>query len=169
MQKLLIGAVPQQEIAAAKKVISELQDYKNRYWAIGLNGDTLQPDGFLRFFNARNLPFQYFVRSQGVAVGEQSAYDDNIATLNQYIEQVRDREISAIEATINELLNYKNRYWAIGLNGDTLQPDGFVTFFGSRELPFQYFVRSQGVALGEQFAYDENIATLRNYIISISD
>ena len=168
MEKLLIATVPQQEIAAAKKVISELQDYKNKYWAIGLHGDTLQPDGFVRFFNARNLPFQYFVRSQGVAVGEQSAYDDNIATLNQYIEQVRDREISAVEATINELLNYQNSYWAIGLNGDTLQPDGFVTFFGDRSLPFQYFVRS-GVSLGEQSAYDENIATLRKYIDSLSD
>ncbi|MGK7902892.1 MAG: hypothetical protein AB4352_16080 [Hormoscilla sp.] len=169
MQKLLIGTVPQQEIAAAKKVISELQDYKNRYWAIGLNGDTLQPDGFLRFFNARNLPFQHFVRSQGVAVGEQSAYDDNIATLNQYIKQVRDQEISAVEGTINELLTYQNRYWAIGLNGDTLEPDGFVRFFNARNLPFQYFVRSQGLALGEQSAYDENIATLRRYIESLSD
>ncbi|MBO1349225.1 MAG: hypothetical protein EBE86_018385 [Hormoscilla sp. GUM202] len=43
MQKLLIGIVPQQEMAAAQQAISELQDYKNRYRAIGLNGDTLQP------------------------------------------------------------------------------------------------------------------------------
>ncbi|MBC6423897.1 MAG: hypothetical protein GDA43_22370 [Hormoscilla sp. SP5CHS1] len=43
MQKLLIGIVAQQEMAAAQQAISELQDCKNRYWAISLNGDTLQP------------------------------------------------------------------------------------------------------------------------------
>lgn len=77
------------------------------------------------------------------------------------------KEIEACQSIINELLNYKQRYWAIGLNGDTLQPDGFVKFFGDRNLPFEYFVQSQGVSRGDYSAYDKNIATLENYIKSL--
>lgn len=73
------------EIQACQSIINDLRDYKQRFWAIGLNGDTLQPDGFVAFFNARNLPFEYFVRSRGVAMGDYSAYDRNIATLESYI------------------------------------------------------------------------------------
>ncbi len=61
-------------------------------------------------------------------------------------------------------MEYKELYWAIGLNGDTLDPDGFVRFFGERQLPFQFFVRSQNVSLGEQSAYEQNINTLKEYI-----
>ncbi|MEH2467977.1 MAG: hypothetical protein V7K23_30830, partial [Nostoc sp.] len=58
--------------------------------------------------------------------------------------------------------------WAIGLNGDTLQPDGFVNFFGERELPFKFFVQSQRVSLGDKSAYDQNIKTLNDYISSLN-
>lgn len=39
------------------------------------------------------------------------------------------QEIKAAEATLNELHSYKNRYWVIDLNGDTFEPDGFLSFF----------------------------------------
>lgn len=77
-----------QEIQACQSIINELRDYKQRFWAIGLNGDTLEPDGFVAFFNDRNLPFEYFVRSRGVAMGDYSAYDKNIATLETYIKSL---------------------------------------------------------------------------------
>jgi hypothetical protein len=166
MVTLKVQMLPKQEIEATKQKIAELQDYKSRFWAIGLNGDTLQPDGFLQFFEERGLPFKYFVRSQ-ISVGDESAYDKNIATLKNYIQHVRTPEIDACQSTITELKTYKEKFWAIGLNGDTLQPDGFIVFFGVRNLPFKYFVRVQGVSLGEQSAYDENIATLETYIQSL--
>lgn len=76
---------PNPEIEQCRSMINELRLYKQRYWAIGLNGDTLQPDGFVAFFSQRNLPFEYFVRSRGVSRGDYSAYDRNIATLENYI------------------------------------------------------------------------------------
>ena len=160
-----ISTLPKLEIESAKSLAAELLDYKNRYWAIGLNGDTLQPDGFLKYFQDRNLPFEYFVRSStGVTVGKETAYDANIATLKKYEETLLENEKNACNSKITELGQYKEKNWAIGLNGDTLLPDGFVEFFGDRKLKFDYYVRSQGLSLGEESAYENNMATLRNYL-----
>ncbi len=165
-RNIVFRGVPKQEIQAAQNTIAELGNYKDRNWGIGLNGETSEPDGFLHFFNQRNLPFKFYVRSSQVAVGDPSAYDENIATLNKYIEDVCNQEIEASEYKIAELKEYQELYWAIGLNGDTLEPDGFVSFFGERELPFKFFVRS-GISVGDQSAYDENIKTLEDYIKDI--
>lgn len=160
--------VPKQELQAAQDIIAELLNYQKNNWSIGLNGDTLEPDGFFTFFNQRNLPFKLYLLNQ-VSLGDSSAYDENIATLNKYIEDVRNQEIEASEYKIAELKEYKELYWAIGLNGDTLEPDEFVSFFGERELPFTFFVRSQNVSLGDESAYEQNIATLNNYIMRMSE
>lgn len=161
--------VPKQEIQAAREIIAELRNFQKNNWAIGLSGDTLEPDGFLRFFNQRDLPFKFYLLNQ-VALGDSSAYDENIATLNRYIEDVCHQEIEASEYKIAELTEYKELCWAIGLNGNTLEPDGFVSFFGERKLPFTFFVRmrSRNVCLGDESAYGQNIATLNNYISSLN-
>ena len=158
--------VPKQEIEAAQGIIAELQNYKQRNWAIGLNGDTTQPDGFLTFFNQRKLPFKFYLQNQ-VGLGEYAAYDENIKTLNKYIVDVINQESDACEYKIAELEEYKGLNWAIGLNGDTTEPDGFVNFFGERELPFKFFVRSKGISLGNDSAYVDNINTLNKYISSL--
>ena len=162
-RNIVFRGVPKQEIEAAKKKIAELQEYKQKNWAIGLNGDTTQPDGFLTFFNQRKLPFEFYLLNQ-FRLGGSSAYDKNIARLNKYIEDVITQEVDACEYKIAELKEYKGLNWAIGLNGDTIEPDGFVNFFGERELPFEFYVRSQNVSLGDGSAYDKNITTLENYI-----
>jgi hypothetical protein len=167
-RNIVFRGAPKQEIEAAQDVIAQLQDYQQRNWAIGLNGDTLQPDGFLTFFNQRNLPFQFYLQNL-VSLGNSKAYDENITTLNKYIQDVRNQEIEASEYTIAELKEYQERHWAIGLNGDTLEPDGFPSFFGERELPFQFYVRSGNVSLGDASAYSRNIATLNNYINSLKE
>ncbi|WP_375496619.1 Dyp-type peroxidase [uncultured Nostoc sp.] len=159
--------VPKQEIEAAQGVIAELQNYKQRNWGIGLNGDTTQPDGFLTFFNQRKLLFKFYLQNQ-VGFGEYAAYDENIKTLNKYIADVINQESDACEYKIAELEEYKDRKWAIGLNGDSIEPDGFVNFFGERELPFKFFVRSKGISLGDDSAYDDNINTLNKYISSLN-
>lgn len=115
----------------------------------------------------RKLPFKFYLQNQ-VGLGESSAYDDNIKTLNKYIEDVINQESDACEYKIAELEEYNGLNWAIGLNGDTLQPDGFVNFFGERELPFKFFVQSQRVSLGDKSAYDQNIKTLNDYISSLN-
>jgi len=78
------------------------------------------------------------------------------------------RQERVSEYKIAELKEYKELYWAIGLNGDTLEPDGFVSFFGERQLPFKFFVRSGNVSMGDESAYEENIATLNRYISSLN-
>ncbi|QYX34101.1 Dyp-type peroxidase [Sphaerospermopsis torques-reginae ITEP-024] len=83
-----------EDIIACRNKIAELKEYKDLNWAIGLNGDTGKEDEFVKFFEQRNLEFEYFVRTkvrgQFVFWGEISAYDNNIATLEQYIETLEN-------------------------------------------------------------------------------
>jgi hypothetical protein len=142
-RNIVFRGVPKQEIEAAKKKIAELQEYKQKNWAIGLNGDTTQPDGFLTFFNQRKLPFEFYLLNR-FRLGDSSAYDKNIARLNKYIEDVITQEVDACEYKIAEIEEYKKLNWAIGLNGDDpTKTDGFVNFFGERELPFEFYVRRE--------------------------
>jgi len=158
-----------QEIKNASTTISGLLDYKKKNWAIGLNGDTFQPDGFLQFFNDRELPFKYYLVSQGVSIGNQSAYDANVTTITQYVGTIRQSEMDACQKVIGDLQSYKSKFWAIGLNGDTLQPDDFNNFFAERGLTFLPFVRStHGVHIGQESAYDANITTLKNYMSTLN-
>ncbi|NTX32055.1 hypothetical protein HT746_33920 [Burkholderia pyrrocinia] len=167
MSNTLVNVTAKVEINAANKTIGELKDYQSRNWAIGLNGDTLAPDGFLSFFTERNLPFSYYVRARGVSIGEPSAYQANIETLTHHIAAIRASETNAVNATIRDLELYKSRNWAIGLNGTTLQPDNFLPFFGTRSVPFEYYVRSGGVELGSPSAYDTDIRNLTQYLGSL--
>lgn len=153
-----------QELKKAQSTIQSLEEYQKKNWAIGLNGDTFEPDGFLTYFTNRALNFQYYVQNKGVSIGTSQAYSENINTINGYVQNIVDTEVSACEKTISELQTYEKNFWAIGLNGDNLQPDGFNPFFASRELTFKPFVRSKGVSIGEESAYSENINTLNQYI-----
>ncbi len=165
---IVFRGVPKQEIQAAKDKINELRDYQARNWAIGINGDTLQPDEFLNFFNQRHLEFEFYLRNQ-VGLGDNGAYDRNIKTLTQYIKDVRNKEIEECEYKIAELKEYQELNWAIGFDGETLNPDQFVRFFGERHLPFQFYVKNKTVSLGDQSAYNQNIDTLNDYIRSLKD
>ena len=160
-----VSVLVKSEIEASNRMMAQLREYQQKFWAIGLNGDTLQPEAFLKFFQDRNLPFDYFVRStSGVNVGSETAYAKNIATIQRYVQRILATESEACHHVIDSLKSYQCKFWAIGLNGDTLQPDSFVAFFGNRQLHFAYFVRSQGLSLGESTAYDENIATINSYL-----
>ncbi|WP_063550649.1 hypothetical protein [Burkholderia territorii] len=167
MNNTLVNVTAKTEINAANSTIAELKEYQSRNWAIGMNGDTLAPDGFLSFFTERSLPFSYYVRARGVSVGEPSAYAANIETLTQHVAAIRAAESNLVAATIRELELYKSRNWAIGLNGTTLQPDNFLPFFGTRSVPFEYYVRSGGVELGSSSAYDTNIRNLQQYLSAL--
>lgn len=155
------------EIKSITALIAALNDYKTKNWGIGLTGNTLVPDGFLAFFTNRELPFTYYVRCQGVSLGDASAYDKNINVLNAYTNKVKANEKALVNATIAVLNEYKSKTWAIGLNGDTLQPDNLLPFFATRELPFEFFVRKPSLSLGESTAYDKNVATLTKYLASL--
>lgn len=164
---IVFRGVPKEEIQAAQNMIDELRNYQQQNWAIGLNGDTLQPDGFLAFFNQRNLSFKFYLQNQ-FPLGNSSAYDQNIATLNQYIEDIRNQEIEASEYKMAELEEYIELDWSILSQTDTFKPDKFVSFFSERELPFKFVVDSGNILLDDQSSYEENIRTLKHYISSIN-
>ncbi|WP_199302844.1 Dyp-type peroxidase domain-containing protein [Oscillatoria sp. FACHB-1406] len=165
-RNIIFRGVPKQEIEAAQATIAELEKCRETNCGIGLCGDPLEPDELLTFFYQRNLPFKAYL-IEGLVLGSASAYQQNITTLEQYIEDLCNQEIEASEYKIAELEEYKELYWAIGLQGDTLEPDDFVNFFGERDLPFQFFVRGENVLLGDESAYDQNIKILIEYIHSL--
>lgn len=163
LPKTSVSAVA--EAKAVNDVIKGIKDYQSKNWGIGLNGDTFQPDGFLSFFTQRGLHFKYYVVNKGVSIGSPEAYTANINELQNYISSVKISEKNQCQSVLNDLASYKSKFWAIGLNGDTLQPDAFDQFFAERGLQFFPFVRSKtGVSIGDESAYDKNIATLQAYV-----
>ena len=78
-----------------------------------------------------------------------------------------NKEIANCRNHINELNKYKTNNWGIGLNGDSFEPDGFLTFFSQRNLPFYFYVVNKKVQIGTPAAYDANIKTLQNYMSNI--
>ena len=101
-----------------------------------------------------------------MGLGEYSAYDKNITTLNKYIEDIISKESEKCKLKIVQLEDYKKNNRPIGLNEDDEKPDEFIDFFAERELSFEFYVRNvKGVSpQGDDSAYDKNIATLNNYI-----
>jgi hypothetical protein len=164
--EIVFRGVPKEEIKTAQEMISELRNYQQLNWAIGLDGDTLQPDKFLAFFNQRNLSFKFYLLNQ-FPLGRDTAYDENITTLNQYIEDIRSQEIEASEYKIAELKEYRELDWSILSQTDTFKPDKFVSFFGERDLPFKFVVDSGNIVLDDKSSYEENIKTLTDYISSL--
>lgn len=164
--EVVFRGVPKEEIQAAQKMITELRNYQQLNWAIGLDGDTLQPDKFLAFFNQRNLSFKFYLLNQ-FPLGRATAYDENITTLNQYVEDIRSQEIEASEYKIAELKEYRELDWSILSQTDTFKPERFVSFFGERDLPFKFVVDSGNIVLDDESSYEDNIKTLKDYISSL--
>lgn len=154
------------ELQWAKDTIKGINDYRSKNWAIGLNGDTGQPDGFLVAFAARNLNCVTYIRGAGLSIGGPDAYDRNIATVKNYIETERKEEIASANKVILDITSYKAQNWAVGLNWPDGQPDGFTAYFAARGLPIAYYLRGN-IAVGDPSAYDKNITTLKNYIAKV--
>ena len=162
LPKVSVSAIT--ETKSVNDTIDGIKNYQSKNWGIGLNGDTFQPDGFLSFFTQRGLQFSYYVVNYGVSIGSPAAYGENISILQNYLSAFQTSEKTQCQSVLKDLQSYKSNFWAIGLNGDTFQPDGFNQFFAERGLPFLPFLRSKGVSIGEESAYDENITVLQNYM-----
>ncbi|SOD78003.1 hypothetical protein [Spirosoma fluviale] len=162
LPKVFVSAVD--ESKGVKTVIKDLKIYQENNWAIGLNGDTFMPDGFLGFFTNRSLSFKFYVQNNGVSIGLPTAYDENVSTLEVYMSAFVEAEKNSCTTTIDELKSYQSKNWAIGLDASTLQPDSFDYFFAARSLPFLPYVRMDMVSIGDPTAYDKNIETLEKYI-----
>jgi hypothetical protein len=165
---VVFRGVPIQEIEAGKNIIMELLDYQRQNWAIGLHGDTTQPDKFLTFFNQRELPFKFYLLNK-FRLGNSNAYKENIKTLAEYLEDAINQEIEASEYKIIELKEYQRLGWDIGVfcRNKAWETDTLVNFFGERELPFEFYVPSQKSVPDGSDAYTKNIETLEAYIARV--
>jgi len=152
------------EVKSVDQVIADLQTYESRFWAIGLNGDTLQPDGFQRFFAARDMNVRYFVRSvSGISLGDASAYQENRRELRSYRHRIIQEELMKVEQMAQQIMIAEQLDSAVGFTSDTAQPDQFIKFYGERGLEIRYYVRSPSFNLGESSAYEQNLKVLLNY------
>lgn len=152
------------EVQSVDHVVDELQDYESRFWAIGINGDTLQPDQFQKFFAARDMDVRYFVRSMsGVSLGEASAYQENRRMLLDYRHRVIQQELMEVDAIIRQLQIAQQQDAAVGFASGMTQPDQFIKFFGQRGLEIRYYVRGPSFTLGDQSAYEQNLQVLQDY------
>lgn len=150
----------------AKETIGQINEYRARNWAIGLNGDTGRPDGFTTSFAERDMNFVAYIRGAGLSIGSPDAYAQNIALVTAYIERERQEEIALVNSIIAQLVDYKSRNWAVGLAWPDGQPDGFTRFFAVRNLPVAYYLRGN-ISVGDPSAYDLNIKTLQGYLEAV--
>ncbi len=73
-------------------------------------------------------------------------------------------DLEQCQSTINTLVDWKSKNWAIGLSyAGNHQPDGFFRFFAQRGLSFDSYLRAGDLSVGGPGAYDKNIQTLQNY------
>ena len=154
-----------EEYKKGLEMIQEIKDYQKKNLAIGLNGDTFQPDNFLQYFTQRNIPFKYYVTNKGVTIGNTEAYQYNIEAIQNYIHQIQAYEEQQCHQCIEQLYKYEQNKWAIGLNGDNLQPDNFNIFYAERQLTFHPYVRTNdGFQIGNKPTYKQNIEILTKYL-----
>jgi hypothetical protein len=151
------------EVSWAAETITQINDYKAKNWAIGLNGDTGKPDNFTVSFAERGMNAVTYIRGAGLSIGDPKAYDQNIAMINSYIAHERQEEVTSVNSMMAQIANYKAQNWAIGLSWPDGQPDGFTRYFATRSLPIAYYLRGD-ISVGDPTAYDQNTKTLQDYL-----
>lgn len=152
------------EVQNVDQVIQELDDYESRFWAVGINGDSLQPDQFQKFFAARDMEVRYFVRSgSGLSLGEASAYQENRLMLQDYRHRILQQELAAVNAVIRQMQIAQQQEASVGFTSGMMQPDQTIKFFGQRGLEIRYYVRGPGFTLGDASAYQQNLNVLQYY------
>jgi hypothetical protein len=163
-----VFANPKTELEACQATVNQLKDWQSKNWAIGLSyGGSHQPDGFFKFFAARNMSFDSYIAASDLQVGGPGSYDVNLRTLEQYMEAIVASENHAVDSNIKTIKDWHSRNWAIGLVYNTGQLDGFSKFLALRGLTCHYYVRYT-ISVGDSGAYDAMIAELESYRSSLS-
>jgi hypothetical protein len=154
------------EVGWARDMVVKIMEYKIKNLPIGLNQETGQPDEFLVGFAKRGLILAAYVRQPGLALGSADAYMQNVGTIVNYIQHLRQQEIKSANDKINEIQSFKAHDWAIGLAWPDGQPDGFARYFAVRGLPIALYLRGN-MTIGDSGAYDRNIDTLNAYVLKV--
>jgi hypothetical protein len=159
---------PMKDLQECRAMLAIIKERKAKGWAIGLTSHEGQPDSVFHFFNERVLPLAVYVGPR-FELGSSDAYDENIATLSRYIEELLEQERAQTRGTIAELKDRKRRNRPIGLTPPPCQPDAFIRFFALRALPFEPYYHHEAVYVGSPSAYDRNIKTLQGYLLSLDE
>jgi hypothetical protein len=158
---------PQDDMTAALTIRKQLVEYKQKGWAEGLTYEPPHnPDGFANFFTIRGLTIQPYVAAPGFSIGNPAAYDANLHQIESYIQGLLASETAAVNGTIAQINEYKQRNWGLGVTASG-QPDGFTTFFAARKLQVQAYRVEGSVSIGSPAAYQANINTLTQYLLTL--
>lgn len=152
------------EIKRIDDTIADLNKYEMNGWAIGINGETMKPDEISVFFADRDLPFQYFVRSHGVSMGDIKAYDDNRETLMDYKARIIKEEIDDLNTVISDLDSYQKEVSSPNFTGEIPAADRYLVYFGEQRLPLVFEVNQGSISLASKSVYEKNRETLNDYL-----
>lgn len=73
-------------------------------------------------------------------------------------------DLDNCKTTIEQLMDWKSKNWAIGLSyAGSHQPDGFFKFFAARGLGFSSYLAASDLQVGGPGAYEANVRTLTAY------
>lgn len=80
------------EIRSAHDKMRQILSLKAQLWPVGLSWPDGQPDSIAAYFALRGLPVACYVRGQ-VNVGDESAYDKNVAALKDYVMKIGGAQV----------------------------------------------------------------------------
>ncbi len=115
--------------------LASMKRFRERNWAIGVNGDTLEPDPYFKYFRERGLEFRsYSLHPYGQeAIRDPSAYEENIQVLHRSLCEELELEQRACEEMKQRLLVLQRERAPIGF--DAMKgPDEIAEFFALRNL-----------------------------------
>lgn len=151
------------EVSWARNTIIKIREHKVKNLPVGLDPETAQPDALFIDFAQRGLTLELYVPGRSISFGSPEAYMHDVALIVGYVARRRQEELRSASDRIREILALKAEGWPVGLSWPDGQPDSIATYFALRGLPVASFIRGK-VNVGDDSAYDRNIATLKEYV-----
>lgn len=153
------------EIKNIDQMTNTIKDYQERYWAIGLDGDTLMPDNIVSFFADRNLEFKYYVDTgSGVKLGDSSAYEYDLDVLQAYKSKIIKAEINDANTMKSKLKAYRKAVSSPSFTGPLPPVEELLTYYAALRLPVDFQSDSGEINVIADQAYEKNKKILDDYI-----
>lgn len=136
----IVKITPLDNLTEATVNLKLIYHCKQENYPIGESRDG-QLDDLAYFFAVRKIPIKTCVLGY-VLRGEITAYDDNIASLSDYITYIAKEEVALIDAIMERLNEYSDRNDDIGIYNLFVGCDDFIKFFAQRNLPLRTCLKS---------------------------
>lgn len=155
------------EIRRVDNMLADLQRHQENGWTIGINGETLRPDHFARFFADRDLELKFFVQAEGLSVGDVSAYDANRTVLVDYRHRIVQEEMDMLQQIREDLEVYKQEVSSPDFTGELPAVDKYLIYFSEQRLPIQFEAVKGAISLASDTIYEKNMTTLNTYLSNL--